>query len=138
MLNKLKMIVALSGVLVGGVALADPAGGGGGRGAAIQKYDADKDGTLDDAQWALLKVKGGRWHKFFVDTGILFWEEQESVDDGDRDTTARLRAELEACDSAAVIKVGRHFGKDHAIISRMFEADYWRLYGRYIQTNEAA
>lgn len=44
------------------------------------------DGSVEDAQWMLLKVKGGQWHKFFLDVGILFWAEQKAVDPEDLDT----------------------------------------------------
>lgn len=57
MLTKVKVALALVGsLLVGGVGIAAAQGfGGGGKGAAIQKYDANGDGKLDDAERAQLR-----------------------------------------------------------------------------------
>ena len=67
------------------------------------------DGAVEDAQRALLKVRGGRWHRFLVDAGVLFWEEQDSVDESDRDTHSpdpRRTYALRTVDEAAGARLG--------------------------------
>jgi len=58
MLTKVKVAIALCGsLLVGGVGLAAAQGfGGGGKGKLIQKYDQNRDGTLDDQEKAALRA----------------------------------------------------------------------------------
>ena len=38
-----------------------------------------------DVLHGLLKVQSGRWHRFFLDVGVLFWEELESLETDDTD-----------------------------------------------------
>jgi hypothetical protein len=58
MLTKMKVALALCGsLLVGGIGIAAAQGsGGGGKGAAMQKYDTNKDGKLDDTERAALRA----------------------------------------------------------------------------------
>ena len=60
MLTKMKVALALCGsLLVGGVGLAAAQGfsGGDGKAAVLQKYDANGDGKLDDAERAQLRTE---------------------------------------------------------------------------------
>jgi len=55
MLTKMKVALALCGtLLVGGLAAAQGIGGGPGKAGVMQKYDANGDGKLDDAERAKL------------------------------------------------------------------------------------
>jgi hypothetical protein len=55
MLTKMKVALALCGtLLVGGLAAAQGFGGGSGKAGVMQKYDANGDGKLDDAERAKL------------------------------------------------------------------------------------
>ncbi|MEO8844589.1 MAG: EF-hand domain-containing protein [Kofleriaceae bacterium] len=54
----MKVALALCGsLLVGGLAAAQGVGGGGGKAAAMQKYDANGDGKLDDGERATLRAE---------------------------------------------------------------------------------
>jgi len=58
MITKLKLLVASTALMVGGLsgfALANGHMGGGSRKAMIEKFDANKDGKLDDAERSKLK-----------------------------------------------------------------------------------
>lgn len=58
MLTKVKVALALVGsLLVGGVGLSAAQGFGGDKGAAMQKYDANGDGKLDDAERVQLRTE---------------------------------------------------------------------------------
>jgi hypothetical protein len=60
MLNKMKLVIATSIALVGGVAgLAAADRGGRDHGAMKEKFDLNKDGTLDDAERAKAKEAFG-------------------------------------------------------------------------------
>lgn len=57
MFTKLKIALALTGTLAGGVALADGFHGGAPRAEILQKFDTNKDGKLDDSEKAALKAE---------------------------------------------------------------------------------
>ena len=46
----------------------------------------------EDVLHVLLKIHGGRVHKLFLDTGILFWSELKSPDDDDTNPEACAEA----------------------------------------------
>jgi hypothetical protein len=49
---------------------------------ALQFMVAQRNGHADVVH-GLLKVAGGRWHRFFLDVGVMFWEELEALEDDD-------------------------------------------------------
>jgi len=61
-------------------------------------------GAADDVAVGLLKLRGGRWHRFFLDVDVLFWDEQQDLDPEDLDVASadpEVRFELRDVAGAA-------------------------------------
>lgn len=76
----------------------------------------------------LMKIQDGNWHRFFLDQGVLFWEEKEEVDPKDLEP-------MEGIDHLQLMPVPekvfdiqfRQVG-DNAILSMEFSDEKgWRL-----------
>ncbi len=52
---------------------------------AAQALHSVRTNAPVDVVLLLLKVKGGHWHRVFLDAGVLFWEETRSLDPTDTD-----------------------------------------------------
>jgi hypothetical protein len=100
-MKKLGMIAGLVGILGAGVVGVAVAGGGKGRGmhhkkAMMEKFDADKDGKLDDDEKAALKAamekRRAEMEKRHAEREQAMLEKYDANDDGKLDDAERAEA----------------------------------------------
>ena len=99
MLTKMKIALALCGsLLVGGVgiAAAQGIGSGSGKGAAMQKYDANGDGKLDDSERATLRADKKAKHAEMKAKMLAKYDANKDgkLDEAERAVMKNERAEL--------------------------------------------